>query len=116
MEGVRISNDDPRARVCLFPRDRFATTIYAPIFEVVLPLCLALARPEADNWVMPKLAACLCLVLQGWRSGRQVGGGKRLGVGRGSDASWELEEGRRGKGGSRTLAGRGWKMCLGRCV
>lgn len=48
--------------------------------------------------MMPKLAACMRLWLQGWRSGRQVGGGKRLGVGRGSDARWELEEGRRGKG------------------
>lgn len=35
--------------------------IYAPIFEAVLPLCLALARPEADDWVMPKLAARVCL-------------------------------------------------------
>ena len=48
------------ARVCLFPKDRFATTTtYAPIFGVFLPLCLALARPEADKWVMPKLAACV---------------------------------------------------------
>ena len=42
--------------------------IYAPIFEAFLPLCLALARPEAVNWVMPKLAVCvLCC-----RAGDQV--------------------------------------------
>lgn len=108
---MRISNDDPRARVCLFPRDRFATMIYAPIFEVFGPLCLGLARPEADDWVMPTLAACMCLVQQGWRSGRQVRGGKRLGV-------WERLRCELGVGGGKT-----WKGWIedrqdedGRCV
>lgn len=61
-----------------FPGDRFATTIYAPIFEVFLPLCLGLARPEADKWVMPKLAACAS-----WAAGLAIrsSGGRRQEVG-----------------------------------
>lgn len=39
-----------------------------------------------------------------------------LGVGRGSDASWELEEGKTCKGWIEDRQDDGWKMCLGGCV
>ena len=94
---------------------RFATTIYAPIFEGFLPLCLGLARPEADKWVMPKLAGCVsCAAGLAIRSS----GGRRQEVG-----SWERLRCEMGVGGGKDVKGwievrqdeDGW-MCVGGCA
>lgn len=90
------------ARVCLFPRGRFATMIYAPIFEVFLPLCLCLGAPKGwFNWVMPKLTAYVFYCRAGDQVVRWKGGGSwELGA---SDCELGVEGGKTWMGcGSRT--------------
>lgn len=60
---------------------------------------------------------CVCVLR--CRAGDQVvrwEEARGLGVGRGSDASWELEEGKTCKGWIEDRQDDGWKMCLGGCV